>query len=357
MKTKRILFLPLIVCAAFAVSAQAGDRHRSNGNTKSTGSASAHYSGVTSHSSSGVRYGGNRSFSQSPRMTTRSRPQFSQRHIVSGGSAPIVQRQFTPRTFTERSGNDVAKFQSNRRIRSEGALQQNRLIEGNRFRQMQGQRRDGFAQSQGQHLNRTAQFGTGGRNRTIGNISPGHNHVFAQHSANWNRNWDRRHDHWWNGHRCRWVNNSWFIFDIGFIPWFGWPYYDYYAYDYYPYAYPYGYGYGYDSGAYYGSNYYNQNGYDSSYEDQGDYDSSYYNRNSYGSSDESTEIAVADAQQRLARAGYYRGQIDGVLGPETRHALVRYQSDKGLEPSGNLTPDTLRSLGVQQVARYGAASY
>jgi peptidoglycan hydrolase-like protein with peptidoglycan-binding domain len=59
----------------------------------------------------------------------------------------------------------------------------------------------------------------------------------------------------------------------------------------------------------------------------------------------------------LARAGYYHGQIDGVLGPETRHALVRYQSAKGLEPSGNLTPDTLRSLGMGDGTRgYGQAS-
>src|SRR5437879_6026409 len=88
----------------------------------------------------------------------------------------------------------------------------------------------------------SAPAGTGGSNRTVGNISPGHNHVFAQRSADWNRNWDRRRDHFWNGHRCRFVNGSWFIFDIGFFPWFGWPFYDYYAYDYYPYGHPYVYG-------------------------------------------------------------------------------------------------------------------
>ncbi len=146
------------------------------------------------------------------------------------------------------------------------------------------------------------------------------------------------------------MNNSWFIFDIGFLPWFGWPYYDYYAYDYYPSVYPYGYGYGYDSGAYYGSYYDdNQNGYDSSYYNQGGDNSSYYDGNGYGSHDRSAAAAlVADVQDTLQREGYYRGQIDGVLGPETRHAIVRYQSDKGLEPSGNLTSETLRSLGLRQ---------
>jgi hypothetical protein len=268
-------------------------------------------------------------------MTMRSTPQFSQRHVMSGGNAPIARRQFTPRTLSERTGNGVAHFQNNRPIQT------------NRFGGMQGQR-----------ANRVAQFGTGGGNRTVGNITPGHNHVFAQRSVDWNRNWDRRNDHFWNGHRCRFVNGSWFIFDIGFFPWFGWPYCDYYAYDYYPYGSPYGYGYGYpygsgygyDSGTYGGSYYGGQNGYDSSNYDQGGYDSSYNDRSGNGSYDQATNSPVADAQDRLAKAGYYHGQIDGVLGPETRHALVRYQSDKGLEPSGNLAPDTLRSLGMQRVA-------
>ena len=319
MKTHKVLFPALIVSAAFAVSAQAGDRHRNKGNGQTTGS------GPAIHSSSGVRYGGNRTFAPSPRMTTRSMPQFSQRHVVSGGNTSFVPQQFTRRTFSERTGNGVAQVQNNRPIRT------------NRFTEMQSQRG-----------NRVAQLETGGRNRTIGNISPGHNHVFAQQSVGWHRDWDHNRDHFWNGHRCRWVNNSWFIFDIGFIPWFGWPYSDYYAYDYYPYGYPYGYG----QGAYQSSYYYGQNGYDSSYYDQGGYDSSYYNGNGYRSHDRSTDVAVADAQDQLARAGYYHGQIDGVLGPETRHALVRYQSDKGLEPSGNLTSETLRSLGIQRVARY-----
>src|SRR5947207_13597386 len=346
MKTHKVLFLALIVSAALALSAHAGNGRRGNGgNARTTGSAS-HFSSPAIHSSSGgFRSGGNRMFAPSPRMTMRSNT-FSQRNAFSGGNAPIVHRQFTPRTFTGGTGNDLARFRNNRPIRT------------NRLGELQGQNR-----------NRTAQLGTGGRNRTIGNITPGHNHVFAQRSADWNRNWDRRHDHFWNGHRCRFVNGSWFIFDFGFFPWFGWPYFDYYPYDYYPYGYPYGYGYGYpygsgygyDSGGYSGSYYDDQNGYDSSNYDQRGYDSSNYDqrvddssnydRNGSGSNDRSAVAAeVADLQDKLARAGYYHGRIDGVLGPETRHALVRYQSVKGLEPSGNLTPDTLRSLGMQRVA-------
>src|SRR5438477_7760536 len=75
------------------------------------------------------------------------------------------------------------------------------------------------------------------------------NHVVAQHSGNWQRNWDRSRDHVWRGHHCRFINGSWVIFDFGFDPW--WPYwypYDYYGYDYYPYSY--GYDPGYNSGVY-----------------------------------------------------------------------------------------------------------
>src|SRR5207244_5486021 len=50
------------------------------------------------------------------------------------------------------------------------------------------------------------------------------NHVVAQHSANWHRDWNRRSDHWWHGHQCHFFNDSWIIFDLGFYPWG--PYYD-----------------------------------------------------------------------------------------------------------------------------------
>ncbi len=367
MKTHKVLFLALIVSAAFAVSAQAGDRHRNN-NGSQVAPSRGRSSGSSFSSGSGFRQGGGRTFAPSPRMTTRSMPTrtFSQRSTFNSGRdvASFGQRRFTPPETVNRS-NRFSRFENNGNV---GAVQGNRVNRfsslnnpsrgvnaagmGNGVAQFENNRpiqTNRFSQMQGQRGNRTAQLETGRGNRTVGNISPGHNHVFAQQSVGWHRDWDHNRDHFWNGHRCRFVNGSWFIFDIGFFPWFGWPYSDYYAYDYYPYGYPYGYG----PGAYQSSYYYGQNGYDSSYDDQGGYDSSYYNRNGYGSYDRSTASAVADAQERLARAGYYHGQIDGVLGPETRHALVRYQSDNGLEPSGNLTSETLRSLGLRQrVAQY-----
>src|SRR5438477_9553920 len=150
------------------------------------------------------------------------------------------------------------------------------------------------------------------------------NHVVAQHSGNWQRNWDRSRDHVWRGHHCRFINGSWVIFDFGFDPW--WPYW--YPYDYY--------GYG-----YYGDPY----AYDSSYYDAGAYGDAYSDQNGYA--DQSTNSIVAAAQERLAREGYYHGQIDGVTGPETRRAVARYQSNHGLRVTGALTTDTLEALGLR----------
>ncbi|PYK88067.1 MAG: hypothetical protein DMF47_01135, partial [Verrucomicrobia bacterium] len=152
-------------------------------------------------------------------------------------------------------------------------------------------------------------------------------HVFARRSADWHRDWDRHHDHWWHGHRCRFVDGSWFIYDIGFYPYdYSYPYgypYDEYAYDYYPS--------GYNAGVYEG-------------------DADYYSPGAYDSSDQSTDSTVAAAQEQLARQGYYRGEIDGVFGPETRRAIVRYQSDHGLRATGRLNTDTLHALGLPGAA-------
>ena len=160
------------------------------------------------------------------------------------------------------------------------------------------------------------------------------NHVFAQHSANWNRNWDHNHDHWWHGHRCHFVNGSWFLFDYGFYPW--WPYWyadDYYAYDsYYPNYYsPY---YNGDQGYYNPNGYYDPNGYPS-------------DPNGY-SSDQYDGSIVAAVQEKLARQDYYHGEIDGVMGPETRRAIARYQRSHGLHANGDLTMETLEALRLRR---------
>ena len=212
----------------------------------------------------------------------------------------------------------------------------------NRANQFHGNRvvqnGNGFARNNGAIHNQTA-----GANRLHnGNnlASNWRNHVVAQHSANWHHDWDRHHDHFWQGHRCCFINGSWFVFDLGFYPWWPW-WWDgpYYGYGYgYPSGYGYGYGYGYDNGNGYG------------YDDSGAYPGQSGYQNGYN--DQSANSSVAAAQDRLAQQGFYRGQVDGVLGPETRHALVRFQTNRGLRINGELTTETLNALGLRQYASY-----
>jgi len=83
-------------------------------------------------------------------------------------------------------------------------------------------------------------------------------------------------------HRFRHFHNRRFVF----IDAFGFPVFYPYAYSYYPYDY-----YGYDD-----------NGY-------------------------SNVQLVVEVQRRLASAGYYRGAIDGILGPQTLRAIRAYERD------------------------------
>jgi len=55
---------------------------------------------------------------------------------------------------------------------------------------------------------------------------------------------------------------------------------------------------------------------------------------------------VANVQSALQQEGYYQGDIDGILGPQTRAALADYQSAQGLEPTGAVDEPTLQSLGM-----------
>lgn len=56
-----------------------------------------------------------------------------------------------------------------------------------------------------------------------------------------------------------------------------------------------------------------------------------------------TAVAV---QRALAVRGYYRGEIDGDIGPVSRRAIASYQGDHGMEPTGDITTRLLRSLGI-----------
>ncbi len=49
---------------------------------------------------------------------------------------------------------------------------------------------------------------------------------------------------------------------------------------------------------------------------------------------------VKKTQTELKQKGYYDGEVDGVLGAQTRASLRRYQKEKGLAGDGRLTHET-----------------
>ena len=63
--------------------------------------------------------------------------------------------------------------------------------------------------------------------------------------------------------------------------------------------------------------------------------------NSY--SGNSTDAAV---QRALQRHGYYRGPIDGDIGPGTRRAIARFEADNGLPVRGYVNRTLINALGL-----------
>jgi Putative peptidoglycan binding domain len=263
--------------------------------------------------------------------------------------APFANRRNPAVTRAWNQRNTGTQFRNGNNLRNANNLRNgNNLRNANNFRNGNNLRNTNNPRNGKNHLRRDWQ-----------------KHVFAHRSGDWHRDWNRNCDHWWNGHRCSFINGTWVIFNLGFSPW--WPSYypDDYYYDYgfpndgygsstYGYDYPYSHNYdpGYDnSGDYQGQMYYDQNSYPD--QSQGYYDSSVYQTEAYydpeGYSDESQPnySTVVAAQERLAREGYYHGESDGALGPEMRQALKNYQSGHGLRTSGYLDSDTVALMGLR----------
>src|SRR2546430_16871819 len=303
MKTK-FYWAALLASAALTAPIQAGGGNHGGGSVGSGGHFAASGSGS-------ARSGGGPSFHAMPGQSFGGgRMIYSGQRFSSVGMRSPRSTEFHPQYIRSNAvgSNQVARGNINRVNRS-----------------------NQFSNAGNRATTNLRRDGNGARQVRSGNNLPTNwrNHVVAQHSGNWQRNWDRSRDHVWRGHHCRFINGSWVIFDFGFDPW--WPYW--YPYDYY--------GYG-----YYGDPY----AYDSSYYDAGAYGDAYSDQNGYA--DQSSNSIVAAAQERLAREGYYRGQIDGVVGPETRRAIARFQSNHGLRVTGALTNETLARLGLRQVASY-----
>ena len=160
--------------------------------------------------------------------------------------------------------------------------------------------RGGRGGTEGGHFGRAPARGAFAMTRNAGTFRQG---GFNRWNGNrWSGDWR---------HRGHFRDRDRFIFFGGFgFPYYGYPYgyypYDYYGYGYYPYGYgyssPYGYNYDYSSEPAYG------------------YD--YRDRYREGSS-------VVALQRQMARAGYYHGAIDGIMGPETRRAIRAYERSLG----------------------------
>ncbi|WP_420607351.1 peptidoglycan-binding protein [Novosphingopyxis sp.] len=58
------------------------------------------------------------------------------------------------------------------------------------------------------------------------------------------------------------------------------------------------------------------------------------------------EMIVRKVQIGLMAYGYYDGIADGMVGPKTRSALTRFQTDFGLKVTGTVTPEVLDAFKI-----------
>ncbi|MCC7326163.1 MAG: peptidoglycan-binding protein [Burkholderiales bacterium] len=68
-------------------------------------------------------------------------------------------------------------------------------------------------------------------------------------------------------------------------------------------------------------------------------------------SDAWSDGTVRSAQAALVQQGYNPGEVDGRMGPNTRSAVMKFQKDRGLTPSGSLDRQTQSALGISHVSR------
>lgn len=115
---------------------------------------------------------------------------------------------------------------------------------------------------------------------------------------------------------------------------FGFSSYPYWGYNYYPSSYYSYYPYGY---SYYP---YSYNSYPYSY--------GYYSaaHSVYRGQSANANVAVR-VQERLARAGYYHGTVDGVIGPETHRAIRAYERAHNLRVDGAISDQLLGKMGLR----------
>lgn len=66
-----------------------------------------------------------------------------------------------------------------------------------------------------------------------------------------------------------------------------------------------------------------------------------------------TREQLQQAQTLLNEKGFNVGDVDGVLGPRTRRAVMAFQRQRGLEPSGQIDQQTATALGLSIASTSG----
>ena len=180
-------------------------------------------------------------------------------------------------------------------------------------------------------LNRVSNFNRHGVRSNSASHQSGN--IIRNGNARWNGN---HHGQWANhhngiGHWRRCGNRYVFIWDYGY------PWYFPYSYSYYDSYYPYG---GYPVSY---SNYESGNSYVGQVYEGNNVDQDYASSDDQGTN--ADNASVAEVQRSLARAGFYKGAIDGAMGSRTYYAIRAYQRSRHLQVDGEIGPELLNSLG------------
>jgi hypothetical protein len=237
--------------------------------------------------------------------------EFRARRPASATAATTRDRNFaanrTRNDFNRNRNSNESGARNNVAVNRERNLAVNRTrnAEVNRVRNAdQFRGRNGVAVNRERNFNRTGNFAYyRGRNVRITNnwrtdAFRGQRYaVFHNYHKQW-------HDRgWWRGHynRIVFVSGGWYYWNAGY--WFpAWGYDPYVSYV---------------------------------------YDGPIYAYNGW-----TPDQVTVDVQEQLARAGYYDGPIDGVLGPMTREAIAAFQADNGLAVTSAIDEPTLATLGI-----------
>jgi Putative peptidoglycan binding domain len=249
------------------------------------------------------------------RMRERNSQEFRARRDVAVKTPTARPASTTPATARDRNPavnrdrnvavNRTRNFDANRERNV--AVNRTRNADVNRFRnanEFRGRNNAAINRNRNFAVNRTgnAAYYRGG-NARITNNWRGDAFRGQRYAAfrNYHRQWHDRS--WWRSHcdRIVFVNNGWYYWNAGY--WFpAWGYAPSVSYV---------------------------------------YDGPIYAYNGL-----SPDQVTVNVQEQLARAGYYDGPIDGLLGSMTREAIAAYQADNGLAITSAIDEPTLATLGL-----------